>query len=203
MSVGRTPILLRTQEDVTAAVGTVSIALVLVYAMFRRLRICAVRGGFMRVALAIAVGSCLLATASEAVAQMPPNDTDLKAAFCAGVLKSFVEGSEKSQLSTDPAIASLARKSKEQLFAAQQRVLAYLMPRMQFVDQSSLIFALTEGKRASEQNVARWIECQSDSGSLTAFSAREWKAWDKALNKCLGPTQVRIQECMAPSFLPF
>ena len=139
MSVGRTPILLRTQEDVTAAVGTVSIALVLVYAMFRRLWICAVRGGFMRVALAIAFGSCLLATASEAVAQIPPNDTDLKAAFCAGVLKSFIEGSEKSQPSTDPAIASSARKSKEQLFAAQQRVLAYLMPRMQFVDQTSLI----------------------------------------------------------------
>ena len=157
----------------------------------------------MRVALAIAVGSCLLATASEAVAQMPPNDTDLKAAFCAGVLKSFVEGSAKSPLSSDPAIAAFEKKSNEHLLAAQQRVLAYLMPRMQFVDQTSLIFALTEGKRASEQNVARWIECQSDPDSLTAFSAREWKAWDKALNKCLGPTEVRIRECMAPSFLPF
>ena len=49
----------------------------------------------MRVALAIAVGSCLLVMAGEAIAQVPPNDIDLKAAFCAGVLKSYVAAFEK------------------------------------------------------------------------------------------------------------
>ena len=157
----------------------------------------------MRRALAIGTGLILFAVTSRAAAQVPPSDTVLKAAFCAGVLKSSIEGSAKSPLSSDPAIAAFEKKSNEQLLAAQQRVLAYLMPRMQFVDQTSLMLALAEGGRAYEQSGVRWRECQSDPDSLTAFSAREWKAWDKALNKCLGPTQVRIQECMAPSFLPF
>ena len=157
----------------------------------------------MRVALAIATGLSLLACSGGAAAQMSPNETDLKAAFCAGVLKSSVEGSAKWKPSTDPTIADLEKRIKEQMFAAQQRVLAYLMPRMQFVDQTSLIFALTEGKRASEQNVARWIECQTDSDSLAALSARNVKAMTEAMNKCLGPTRERTNECMNPSFLPF
>ena len=157
----------------------------------------------MRMTLVIASALTLLCISGPAPAQVLPNDTDLKAAFCAGVLKSSVEGSAKSQPPTDPAIADLDKKSKEQLFAAQQRVLAYLMPRMQFVDQTSLMFALTEGGRAYEQNLTRWKECQWDPDSLAALAARDVKAMTAAMNSCMGPTGQRVRECYAPSFLPF
>lgn len=141
--------------------------------------------------------------ASPACAQALPNETDLKAAFCQGVLNSVQPGLQSTKPSLTPEIARLVADSAEKLVAAQQRLYSYLFPRAQFVDKTSLTFAMAEGGRAWHQAAKRFTECQSDPASLAALSARDAKALTAAMEKCNGAARDRIKPCFDPSFLPF
>lgn len=151
--------------------------------------------------LGATIATLMAAIASPALAQVLPNDTDLKAAFCVGVLKNF-SPIDPAKVRT-PEIARLEAETDAKISALRQRLQAYLMPRMQFIDQTSIVFAMAEGQRAEDQAAAQWIKCQSDPASLSALSDRNAKAMTEAMNKCMGPISDRIKPCYDLSFLPF
>ena len=147
------------------------------------------------------IATLMAAIACPAFAQVLPNDTDLKAAFCVGVLKT--NSPIDPTKATTPEIARHETETNAKLSATLHRLQSYLMPRMQFIDQTSILFAIAEGGRASDQATAQWIKCQSDPTSLSALSDRNAEAMTEAMNKCMGAIQDRIKPCYDPSFLPF
>ena len=151
--------------------------------------------------LGAALAALAVAISCPAFAQIPPNETDLKAAFCLGVLNAYTPAD--SAKATTPEIARLEAETETKVLAARQRVQAYLMPRLQFIDQTSIFYAMAEGRRADEQAAAQFSKCQWDPASISALSNRNAKTLAEAMNKCMGAINDRIKSCYDPSFLPF
>lgn len=155
----------------------------------------------MRVVVGTAVAAIAVAITGPAIAQSAPTDTDLKAAFCIGVLKDYSPADTSTAKTPD--IARLEAETNAKVVAARQRIQAYLVPRARFIDQTSIYYAIAEGVRANDQALARFKECQSDPASLSALAAKDAKALAEAMSRCQGNASERIRSCFDPSFLPF
>lgn len=155
----------------------------------------------MRIVIGTAVAAIAVAFTSPAMSQSAPSDTDLKAAFCAGVLKGYSPADTATAKTPD--IARLEAETNAKVMAASQRIQAYLIPRGRFIDSTSIFYAIAEGVRANDQAAARFKECQSDPASLSALAAKDAKALTDAMNRCQSAVSERIKPCFDPSFLPF
>lgn len=132
--------------------------------------------------------------ASPVLAQMPPNDTDLKAAFCMGVLSRMISGAGAPNPIANPSANRRLEEGITKTRAAQQRTQAYLLPRTQFIDQGSVLYAMTEGIQTVSQSALRLTQCESDPAAISTI---------EAFTKCLGSSYERIQGCLNPTYLPF
>lgn len=112
-----------------------------------------------------------------------PEPTDLKAAFCAGVLK---ELGRPGVLTGDEVIQKATERVQADYDSATRRLKAYLLPRSDYLDTEFLFAAMNIGEATQRQGRADMIACKSK-GSLF----------------CITDATKRSAECLYPDFLPF
>ncbi|CAE6803291.1 hypothetical protein R75461_05292 [Paraburkholderia nemoris] len=88
----------------------------------------------------VAVGMLCMGLFATAYAQQPPTDTDLKAAYCIGVMQQEIAQIPQGMP------ASIAQSRQDQLNHLQ----AYLVPRMQYVDPLGPAAARARGQTDSK-----------------------------------------------------
>jgi len=143
----------------------------------------------------------MLLAAFPAAAQIVPTDTDLKAAFCVGVLREL--SPIDTTTATTPEIDRVVAELNAKKLAVLQHIRAYLLPRRRFIDLDSITSAMDEGGRAKQQSLARFLECASDPAWAAALKANDPKAMTRARENCEGTIGIRTRACFDLSFLPF
>lgn len=114
-----------------------------------------------------------------------PSDTDLRAAFCLGALR------DVQPIPLD-GIPSQFRQDVERLNlevrTSRERLQAYLLPKMQYLDPTGIAVAAEQGHRAAQRSEAQAGKCANQSGDEIAECMRD---------------NMQVSECRKAGFLPF
>lgn len=146
--------------------------------------------------LAIAV-----AVAAPASAQQLPNDTDLRAAYCARLLTKQIEAHEEFMAIVgdvpDSAALRTVRAEARDREDRRMRLLAYLEPRLKHLDVAPLL-AASKMSDADTETAGRLLR---DAGCLD----KEMKAAAACSNSALASSSVRRRQerCESLDWLPF
>ena len=165
--------------------------------------------------------ACFLGTA---ISQVLPSDVDLRAAYCMEVLNLEIQAIEEIRQTTPRFLSELSGPNYQALTPAErdqlrniltqnladapreqsnrqqtlQRIRLYIVPRISYLDSSSLLAAMTSAK-ADKTNYANKVQetattchprCQSDTACLA---------------RCAGVVEItsRFEACRNPTWLPF
>ena len=139
----------------------------------------------------------LLATAAHA--QQPPTDTDLKAAYCIGVVQQNLTLIPAADLNRPDVTDSIRKSLQDQL----NHLRAYLFPRMQYVDPLGIAAARARGQTDATAVVGpEMMACASrctappNADALTAMK-------QCALSCDTEHRLPRVWSCQDLSWLPF
>lgn len=139
----------------------------------------------------------LAASFAVAHAQQPPNDVDLRAAYCLPVVNEQVTVIQSGQ-SGQPLPPQAERAVKEMAADAQARsdhLKRYLLPRMPYLDATALAAAAAQGREDSQRGQQDTAQC---------FSSCERDANPRqCLSSCTTETMTRVRRCTKLDWLPF
>lgn len=167
--------------------------------------------------------SLLLFFSTTTLAQLPiPTDTELRAAYCVKVIQSDIKGfndlrawypsvidsaKKDESLPADLRQETLAMLEKQQADLPQKiaekesvlnRLQLFVLPRMQYLDASTLLAAISR----ADSDMEEWSR-------LTGTCLRECKSnkagmIEACLSKCSsGDLEKRLTACRNPTWLPF
>lgn len=142
----------------------------------------------------------LAATSGLGNAQQPqkalPSPSDLKAAYCLGVFKTFIENLDQT-LNTDSTLPEDSRKwmlaKRESTEASLERVRRYLIPRVKYLDSFALLGATKSGEDDATQFFLDGKRCDQTTRSIDEH------------NKCIQSDALRrANSCNdLSSYLPY
>ena len=163
--------------------------------------------------LMLALTCALAVTVVGASAQMPPSDSELRSTYCIPLLQANVQATRNlaEQLATQiqaanqkeaqalEGILNIARQEVAADEDAWSRLRAYVAPRASAVQIEGLEAALQRGKVDSTRIQAERERCGQTCGPWQSpgFSACLSACTDKS------PLLARLQQCKAPTWLPF
>ena len=139
-----------------------------------------------------------IASAQSLPIQSLPNEVDLKAAYCSGVIDGAINfvsasiektGNEKH----DADVKKSMDNNQAQLLDGQKRVRVYLLPRIPFIETSSLATARSSGESDWRSSLSEINACMSTCEKVACMA--DCRARSRA-------TQ-RTSICFELSFLPF
>lgn len=118
-----------------------------------------------------------------------PTDIDLKAAYCLGTYKEVL-AADFSQ-SPDRSISQMNQKKAG---INRDRIQAYLLPRLLYLDSTGIVVANSRGINDSRDATDAMGRCLSTCGPQS-----------ECVIKCANddPAMIRVKSCSDPSFLPF
>lgn len=114
-----------------------------------------------------------------------PSDTDLRAAFCLGALKDVQPiplESFPEQFKDD------VGRLNNQVAVSRERLQAYLLPKLEYLDPAALAVAAEQGRRAAQRAEAQAGQClNKPNGEIT---------------ECMRDN-LQVSDCREAKFLPF
>ena len=138
--------------------------------------------------------------AHQAHAQQLPSPIDLKAAYCIPVVNHSIALYANNLSSDNSPLAELQRKHHSELTSRRRRLNLFLMPRIDSLDSSSIVVALSRGKedvsKLSEIQRVCDLKCGNVGNLDKQFDCRE---------QCGGEYDAvkQIRTCNDLSWLPF
>jgi hypothetical protein len=137
---------------------------------------------FVRYALPFTIA---ISASANAQSVTLPNPTDLKSAYCIGRLNGA-----KIKVDELPAqFRSQLEETQRQVDTSLQKLRAYLLPRLPFLDTSSVDLAVRSGEAARERTGGSWQRCMKPENEEIHLS-------------CKADIED-VKSCRIPSFLPF
>lgn len=137
---------------------------------------------------------------SFAQERRPPTDIELKAAYCAIVIKDRIE--LYNRLIDNPLLPTSAKnvlvKSRNSSMDQLDRIGSYILPRIPYIDLESILLAQNRAKIDTEVDNKPFTDCLDSCGNKNGFNKI-------CTDKCTQGNEnaLRIQSCQNLSWLPF
>jgi hypothetical protein len=130
-----------------------------------------------------------VSTAAFAQTDRLPTPLDLKAAFCFGFMGEVVE-KDSDTSNIPPPYKAVFDDAVVQNASVRERLRRFLLPRLSYLDSTSILVAVAEGKAAYGASIAAIGKCDPGAGQ-------------QAYRACFDRSTERTAGCYKSAFLPY